>query len=524
MENMHLSIKVALLKVINDVNFTGDFHDGLATITINGYENYVNQSGRILVQEVGENKGFYSASDFHNGVAAVSFYEGRSSRIWPTAAFIDTKGNYYICDSSDIRSLGEGFLAVGHCGYIHIVDKEGKYISNLIFDEVWDFKNGFATVLKDRILFRIDTKGNITPLSVIKKGTIKKYPCFLSVHRHSYIGCYYLEDDDININDYFQTLEVIYPGIIMVGDNHNYTLFFSDTHSFLNNKCVFSKILFSGDIAILQNEEETYFMNLATRKINKINPNSLISHNIDSIDLYNNGYAIVRDSKDDESYYNIIDKNGNFLLKWQKEYEYEQIKNGYVLCSVWGKQNGAVMDLQGNFVVPFKPHRECKLTNNFIIVNHSTVIPTSVDLGGLKLSKNIIGYQLSKDDVTIKLKYKPIKNYDNKFIICLVGNRLELFDVEANSYEELGRCNQVEYDDNFIYINDLNHSFVYLMIDGKKIEMKEYYEKNLQSKKELFIANNIEILDPDIVYSENEDFLREKHRKAKEEIKKQEEE
>jgi len=130
-----------------------DFYDGLALVGIDsehkvgemnyGYGKklfgYINNQGKYVTEPKYE-----KASSFQDGFALVT----TNSRYTNNWEFINTKGeNAFNQKFADARNFSEGFAAVRtpNQGY-GFIDKSGKPICKLQYEEVGDFKEGFARV------------------------------------------------------------------------------------------------------------------------------------------------------------------------------------------------------------------------------------------------------------------------------------------------------------------------------------------------------------------------------------------
>ena len=90
-------------------------------------------------------------------------------------------------------------------------------------------------------------------------------------------------------------------------------------------------------------------------------------------------------------------------------------------------------------------------------------------------------------------KYKPIKSYGSRFILLLYSNELYLYDIKLDKLENLGLAtNKADYDDNFIYNG--KEGRVYLMYNNEKIDVTNYYMRNLESTENIKVAEGIEIV------------------------------
>ena len=112
-------------------DMAGGFHGGLARVQLKRKYGFIDQQGNVVVPLK-----YDYAGNFHEGLASVS---GLVSRPWPE------------------RTEGVTHITYGKSGFI---DKEGKQVIPLIYDDAGGFEEGLAKVeLDDKVGF-IDKEGN----------------------------------------------------------------------------------------------------------------------------------------------------------------------------------------------------------------------------------------------------------------------------------------------------------------------------------------------------------------------------
>ena len=125
------------------------------------------------------------------------------------------------------------------------------------------------------------------------------------------------------------------------------------------------------------------------------------------------------------------------------------------------------------------------------------------------------GYKCFNSYDSFSIKYKPIKDYENIYILCTNEDNFYLYNRKTKEYEDMGT--NVIYNDSFIYQNPN----VYFMYNDKKIDITNYYNKYLSliDTNNLNITQNIAIMtrvDFDYLNSdEKKKFLEEEKEKNK---------
>lgn len=510
-----------------ETRIDGDFHDGWALIFNRNSDkyNYVNKSGRLLFEKTN----FSKASRFNNGYAAVctTHYSGYHPDEY-YEAFIDTNGKYIRVDTKESRSdcaedafgINEELIVLCiHQKYVwkyKIVNSKGELLCPLLFDEVRKTEDGKIIVKKDGFYYSIDSSGKMTPLSPIMKSVIKKYPAFLKNYNDKY--CYVDKNNIVDIKRVFDGYTKVSDGVYQVKRDEKYSLFYTKNNTLL--KGWYDEIKISGKFALARHgKNKIFFINMDTKKeINISNIEDKIysfkywKEDFFSISSYENGLAIIKILADSGRCYNVIDGNGKFLFdKWQK-YDLLDIKNGFINAENHYNSDKCIIDLKGNEVVPLRKHlnyKKLEIYKNFFNIN-GNLSPIKIDMKGLSVTQRAFSYLVDDKTRTFRLKHRPVKNYDNQYIICIDKDNVILYDRESDSYENLGT--NVEYDDNFI--NKNSGETIYFMINGQKIDITDYYNKKLKNKKEIVVSNKYPIKKPSDFYGENENEIREKFRES----------
>ncbi|WP_097026701.1 WG repeat-containing protein [Clostridium peptidivorans] len=151
-----------ILKIYNYA-FVGDLGDGLLAFqeSTGGNFGYIDESGKIVIVPQ-----YTGAQAFKEGRAVVNTSEDFKNKY----GLIDKKGNFIIKpEYNDVNLLGEGMVAVGKAidpekPYIGskyaIADINGKFLTEFIYNNVSEYKNGLASASDDKSTFFIDRTGN----------------------------------------------------------------------------------------------------------------------------------------------------------------------------------------------------------------------------------------------------------------------------------------------------------------------------------------------------------------------------
>ncbi len=305
----------------------------------------------------------------------------------------------------------------------NFIDTNCNIISNIWYDEIGLFDNGYAIVKKENKMNFIDTKGSI--ISDTWYDSIHKYESGYSVVRKSG-KCNLLDQNKHLISDiWYDDFKSYDDGWIVKKDN-KYSIITSNG-VIINNlydeieilSFHLAKIFLYGYAKVRMND-----------KYNLLDSSGKLFSNTwyDDIYPFPKGVKVCKDSK-----YNIIGENGTLISDtWYDDIEYH--RNG-VFCI----KNGGMVDyinIQGQLLGSM-------YSQEFI----DSDISAMADLANYNVRKTLLGYQLEKGNDIFKIKYKPVRVYNDRFVLCINGNNLILFDRKRNVYEKMGTIKMVSYQD-----------------------------------------------------------------------------
>ena len=206
------------------------------------------------------------------------------------------------------------------------------------------------------------------------------------------------------------------------------------------------------------------------------------------------GYTFVKYGKGTKLK-NYIDKKGVELLDWQDTTDYLYIN---------------------------KPKR---INNTFQVVcrKKEKYISSVVDFKDYHVRSIVSGYICYNKKDKYHIKYDPLVIYDKRYTLCLRKDEVYLYDRTLNEYSLVGKINNVELKEHFIYDN--TNDRIYFIYDEKKIDITEYYNKKLKSKDNIRINEGIKFLSLEQFFYEKENEIKakaeqERRRKEQEELEK----
>lgn len=170
----------------------------------------------------------------------------------------------------------------------------------------------------------------------------------------------------------------------------------------------------------------------------------------DSIELFNNDYAKVKDNGE----YFIIDKEGN------------RIHSN-------GKKNYDSLYLYNNIIVDGD--------NRLIVINNKRLEDANVQ-------KSLFGYTYNNGHETVHIKYQPVMLYGDYQALC-ISNKKEfyVYNIMTNEYTKIGYITDIRYNESFIETD----GEVLLPYNNKLLDITDYYNEKLSKKQEIKYNSNV---------------------------------
>ncbi len=238
------------------------------------------------------------------------------------------------------------------------------------------------------------------------------------------------------------------------------------------------------------------------------NGNLLLEKNYFRADDFCNGYAIVADLNESKIFeYNILDKRGNFLLKeWTKSTFYNHLDRGYVYeidqnmyINLLGEK---VPDLSPTTFIYSDGYKVLESNNMaYLLDEYNDIIMQAEilmnrlfesDIPNLcwryltkeSIEKKFLFYEYKIDEMTYKLKYEPIFNYNN-FILCKKNTKYYLYDKNNKKYILISN-KEIKYGRNYLEFEGKTYFLIDKLIDvtginvNNSLELKENIDEVLE--------------------------------------------
>ena len=198
--------------------------------------------------------------------------------------------------------------------------------------------------------------------------------------------------------------------------------------------------------------------------------------------IKSSGYYLVRQGK----VWNIMDSYENLLLdEWSlTPVDIETIYEAYSPNFVSIKKS-VLPDFRFHDSMPFTRQLYCK----------------TKDLNNYVVSKSMSKYTCSNGEDSFDIQYEPVVIYDSNNVLCVrkdnsVPNKREaelcLFNRKDQSYRRIGSISECRFLKNMIF--DGKNQKVFMVYDGKVLDISDYYKKNLVNKESMYIRENVHIL------------------------------
>ena len=267
---------------------------------------------------------------------------------------------------------------------------------------------------------------------------------------------------------------------------------------------------------------------------NYINTNGKLINSewYDKVEDFSEGYgAVMKNGK-----WGYIDTNGKPLTpmkyyKARKFYHGQALVEKGTIVSEYDKYN--YIDQSGKELLPrwisyeewvfYLKHEQLNDNFEYIVTNNKQyLICSTVDLDKYKVNDIIGGYRCVRENEKFNIKYKPIKIYNSRYVLCLDKENVILFDRSLGKYTHLGDIRGINFIDNYIF--DIRNRKTYFIYNGKMLDITDYYEQKLDGKKNIVINSDIDILSKDEFFIKYEEEVKKQSEKRKQEEEKRKQE
>jgi hypothetical protein len=195
-------------------------------------------------------------------------------------------------------------------------------------------------------------------------------------------------------------------------------------------------------------------------------------------------------------YFSIQDKNLK-IGPFTKAYDFT---DGFAVVEKDGKWN--VLNHDMRFVFPKSYDYITRVDFGRVKVRDG-IRSKTIYLGmkDYEVKRSGFGYSCSNGKQQFKIKYQPVKMFDDKTVLCFHDNHYYLFDVNRNIYQKLDPLvvywtywkenvdTDVFYDDNFIY--DKENKKVYFPYNGRLLDITEFYIAHLANIDKIKVKRDI---------------------------------
>jgi len=490
------------------------FAYGYAWVYNDGKYNYINTEGKIISKEW-----YDSADKFINSFARVS--KGY------TANFINTSGKLVSnewFDTVNSKCFEYGYAWVFNEGKYNYINPEGKLISDLWFDDMEDygFMYGYAMIENDGKYNYINTEGKLMCEEWFDGAKDKCFENGFAWVKKDGKYNYVNTEGKIISNEWFDDIDIncFVNDIVLVKKDGKY--------NYLNkNGQLISKLWFDsiGDFI------EGYAWVKKDDKYNFIDKNGNLIRDewFDYVQDFSNGYAVIierdfyrkrnhayinKEGKIVTPYYDLLLDFKNGLGLARTDVKFVHINNNYgsvetnakfnffntnchLISDVWldnfeyrdnlilvevNNRKSFIVPMNGKVFIGYKNNLYYKkivfIENDSFINVDGKIIPIDISLGNYSVKKHMMGYELFNGIIKFNTKYKPIKIYGERYVLCLNKNQVYLYDRFKNSYKLLGQASKIIYDNNFIF--DKEKDKVYFINENELLDITKYYKEKLE--------------------------------------------
>ena len=498
-----------------------DFDHGFARVYPyqNSYVNYVNKEGKLL------NSDGYEDAYFSGYAFALKEY-GR----W---RIVDTNNKPINDETYKSCEYNDGFFLLEKDKKFLILDKEGKEITKERYDKITFTKgtNSLAVVSCDKGYNFIDKNGGL--ICDEWYDYVSSFDDeYTTVRRHDGKENYIDKEGNLLCARWYDEVDPFSNGFGNVRFDGDWNVvnssgkeiskeWFTSIYKFKNGYCrVFRYYGADNYIDIYGNPiRKEWFIggykdSIITASYGKDRPLEVENYFLD--DFYNGVARVSIHTRYDGIFVNYINTQGEFISdKWFDEgntFDDKDVVSVELYDHNKRKISYNLLDTNGNLLLDkWQPSRYELQNKSFVVLSDNRAICKKKDLNGYSVkTKKMGGYQCIKGNEVFNIKYEPLKIYDEKYVLCLDGTTVTLFDRDTGKYERFKDANHVEFSDNLI----TNGYEVFLIYGGRKIDITKYYRTEIMKNDSYYFNKGIELLSKDEFFIGNEDQIRERYRKA----------
>jgi uncharacterized protein YjbI with pentapeptide repeats len=486
-------------------DFVSDFREGLASICDKKLYNIIDTNGNYILPKP---RRYFAINDFHEGIAKVNV------RSVSDIIYIDRTGKPI---NKERYEKGENF----YCGYAYVereglcnyIDQNGKDKYPRWFKLIESDLYGYHLVKDGNKYNILDIKGDfISARGFDKADALWDY--LYHVERDGLSNIYAPAHKKYLCNAWYKLVKVDDEFITVMDRNNKWGLINKKTGELINGK-MYDSVSVRGTYCVVSQDG----------KYNAMDKNGIFI----SDKWYpkmenspgNNRFLVTRENGQQ----NFIDEKGNEVCKEWYDYIRDVYVTGFSLVQKkrFGVSNFTsrwnCIDMNGNVVFDdwfFKPpsfrsdgyvfdtlieDNDAPLTVFKIGKNKKKLSKQPRYYGNYKIKKKGSIYECtSSDGYKFNIKYKPIHIYGNNYVVCTDNNKIYLYEVDKEKYNQLTNYDELymtNFTDYFIFYNDK----VFLMYDNLMVDITEYYNDKLKGK-EFVVKEGISIATKE-VFSNN---------------------
>ena len=407
--------------------FDGNF------IVKNSWYNIMNKNGELILS-----KWYKRISPAYNGIAVVTKeekYESDGKK--------DTRNKY------------------------NLIDKEGNVLLKDWYDYIADFNNKYTVakkVINDKECYNImDSTGKLLFKDYLPYCWNWKYrePLEKSVLLYTKESldntCYLVSLETGEVRKYKGKIHDLNNGVVLIKSEDNKQYLFNSSSLELLNKEYFD------DVEVARNEHSPhYYPYYIVRKNGKYNI------------INNKGKLILKEWLDegieiighDMAYWHYADNPTKaFYSKFYYKFRTRKTNRQIFV----DENNDIVFEIEDPRRIKLNKFDKHYVNLSFAFDNKETqYCHINKELNGYEDKKTIFGYKCFNEEDEFYLKVQPLKIYGFSYVICMdvLNERYYLYDREKNTYTNLGIFGDVEFNDNFIKVNNENLKKIYFFYNN----------------------------------------------------------